>query len=167
MSGPPPVLLLVDFQRGFEEIVAKLPRNHLVAEAHAAKVIEFWREKGWRVIHVRHDSTRPHSVFRPGRPGNHEMDFAIALPGEPVVRKQVHSAFIGTDLADQLTALGKPPVIVAGATTDHCVSTTVRMGANLGFDMVLAGDASFTFARTGPDGRTIAADDVHAAHLAS
>ena len=167
MTPAAPVLLLVDLQQGFEELATRSARNNPEAEANAAQLLKRWRERGWPVIHVRHDSTEPVSVFRPERPGNRVMGFAAELPGEPVLRKRVNSAFIGTDLADRISALGGPEVVVAGATTDHCVSTTVRMGANLGFRMVLADDACFTFARTGRDGAIISADDMHAAHVAS
>jgi nicotinamidase-related amidase len=162
-----PVLLLIDLQKGFDEIAARTPRNNLNAEAHAMRLIEFWRQHKWPVIHVRHDSTEPDSPFRPERFGNRVMDFAIEHVGEPVLRKTVNSGFIGTDLAARLDALGRPPVVVAGATTDHCVSTTVRMGANLGYPMTLVADACFTFGRTAPDGTTLSAEEMHRAHLAS
>jgi nicotinamidase-related amidase len=163
----PPVLLLIDFQRGFDAMAAKVPRNNLGAEGNARRLLEFWRERGWRVMHVRHDSRQPHSPFRPERIGNRAMDFAAEQPGEPVLRKSVHSAFIGTDLQQRLETLGRPPMVVCGITTDHCVSSTVRMGADLGLRMTLVEDACFTFDRTGPDGRMISAHDIHAAHIAS
>ena len=164
---PPPVLLLVDFQKGFEEIAALIPRNNLGAEAHAMRLVGFWREAGMPVIHIRHDSTEAGSVLRPGTPGNAAMEFAAEAPGEPVLRRTVDSAFVGTDLAERLEALGRPDVVVAGIPTDHCVSTTVRMGASLGFRMLLAADACFTFDRRGIDGRTIPAAEVHDVNLAS
>ncbi|KAL2816314.1 Isochorismatase-like protein [Aspergillus granulosus] len=46
--------------------------------------------------------------------------------------KTVNSAFIGTELESYLRENGIRQLVVAGITTDHCVSTSVRMGANLG-----------------------------------
>jgi len=163
----PPVLLLVDLQKGFHEIAARLPRNNLEAETRVLSLITLWREKGWPVIHVRHDSTLPASPFRPGHIGNEPMTIAEEQAGEPVLRKTVNCAFVGTDLGQRLEELGRPEVIVAGASTDHCVSTTVRSGNNRGFSMTLVEDACFTFDREAPDGTVVPANTVHAAHIAS
>jgi nicotinamidase-related amidase len=86
---------------------------------------------------------------------------------EPVVHKTVNSGFIGTDLEQRLRDLGVPGVVLAGLTTDHCVSTTARMSANLGFDTWLVADACATFDRRGADGRTFPAELVHEVALAS
>ncbi|MCL4767389.1 MAG: cysteine hydrolase [Hyphomicrobiaceae bacterium] len=163
----PPVLLLIDFQKGFDEIAARTHRGNIEAEGRALALLTFWRENGWPLIHVRHDSIRPQSPFRPGHIGNQAMSFAAEEPGEPVVRKSANSAFIGTDLAQRLEALGRPRVVVAGASTDHCVTTTVRMGSDLGFAMTLVEDACFTFDRPAPNGTVVPADTVHLAHVAS
>jgi nicotinamidase-related amidase len=163
----PPVLLLVDYQKGFELLAAAAPRNNAEAEANAMRLLSAWREARWPIIHVRHDSREPGSPLRPGQPGHAPMSFAAEEPGETVVHKAVNSAFIGTDLEATLVALGRPEVVVAGITTDHCVSTTVRLGANLGFQMTLAADACFTFARVDEAGETIPADVVHRVAIAS
>ena len=94
----PPALLLIDFQKGFEVIAASRPRNNPEAESNVMRLLEAWREVGWPVLHVRHDSQEPGSPLTPGTFGNAPMSFAAERPGEPVVRKAVNSAFIGTDL---------------------------------------------------------------------
>jgi nicotinamidase-related amidase len=90
----------------------------------------------------------------------------MPLAGETIVRKDVNSAFIGTDLEARLRAADIATVVLCGLTTDHCVSTTARMAANLGFHTVLVEDACATHERTGPDGTYFSAEQMHATAVA-
>lgn len=162
-----PVLLLINFQKGFERLAAGQHRSNIEAEGNAMRLLEAWRDRQWPVIHVRHDSAHSDSVLRAGTPGNAPMSFAAELPGETVVRKTVNSAFIGTALAEKLDALGRPEVVVAGASTDHCVSSTIRMGADLGYRMTLAVDACFAFDRFDTESKRVPAEEVQRVTVAS
>ncbi len=161
-----PVLILVDYQQAFEDLSYWGQRNNIDAESNATKVLAAFRKAKLPVIHVRHNSTSPTSILRPGQPGNDAMFFAAELAGEPVLAKGVNSGFIGTDLEARLKALNAHRVVIMGISTDHCVSTTTRMAANLGFQVALVGDACFTFDRVAPDGEIIPAEMVHRVELA-
>lgn len=161
------VLLLIDVQKAFDDPRMGANRNNRDAERNIARVLDAWRAAGKPVLHVRHMSVEPQSPLRPGLPGNDFKDEARPRAGEPVLEKSVNSAFIGTDLEQRLRAIGCDRLYVAGLTTDHCVSTTVRMAANLGFKTAVLEDCTATYDRVTYDGRTLSAEEMHAAALAS
>jgi len=160
------VLLPIDMQKAFDE--PSWPRRwNEAVDARGLLLLGTWRTAKMPVIHVRHDSVEPGSTLAPDRPGNAFREGFGPQGDEPLVTKSVNSAFIGTDLDLRLRRLGATTVVVFGISTDMCVSTTVRMGANLGYRMVLAEDACDCFDL--PDGRggTIPAETIHAAHVAT
>lgn len=159
-------LVPIDLQRGFD-----LPpwgrRNNPGFEANGRRLLAAWREAGWPVLHIRHDSVQPGSTLRPGHPGHAFRPGFEPLPGEAVVAKSVNCAFVGTDLELRLRRLDARAVVFFGLSTDMCVSTTVRIAANLGLRAVLAADACACFDLPGEDGEAIPAEAIHAAHVAT
>ena len=158
------VLLVIDVQKGFLD-PSWGPRNNPEAEANVARLISAWRRDGRPIRHVHHASRSPDGSFRRGTPGHEPKAEAMPAPGEPVHLKEVNSGFIGTTLEHDLRMQGVDTLVAVGLTTNHCVSTTVRMAGNLGFDTYLVEDATATFDRAGLDGTIRPAADVHAAAL--
>ncbi len=159
-------LILIDVQQGFDHPKWGR-RNNPAAEQYMATLLQHWREQGQPVIHVRHQSTEADSPLRPGQPGFDFKPLTHPLPGETVFTKKVNSAFIGTELGSYLQMKNIQQLVIAGLTTDHCVSTSTRMAGNLGFEVILAADACATFDRPDVDGILIPAEDIHRVHLAS
>ncbi len=133
-------LVLVDIQQGFDDPFWGA-RNNPDAENQARRLLAAWREAGEPVFHVCHLSVQPGSPMHPARGMTGFQPVVAPLAGEPVYEKSVNSGFIGTTLEADLRAAGVGHIVICGLTTPHCVSTTARMAANLGFDVTLAHDA--------------------------
>lgn len=163
-----PALLLVDIQKGFEDIAYwGGHRNNPQAETNAQKLLIYWRENNLPVFHAKHNSTETHSPLRPGVVGNNILEMVKPLAEEPIFEKSVNSAFIGTNLEKSLKAQGIQKLVIVGLTTDHCVSTTTRMAANLGFETYIIADATATFDKIGAKGESYSAELLHDTALAS
>jgi len=152
-------LVLVDVQEAFHDPVWGT-RNNPDCEANVGRLLAHWRDHGGTVVFVRHDSMEPGSSLHRSHPGN---AFQPVISGEPhlLVTKEVNSAFIGTPpLEPWLRERRIDAIVVAGIQTNMCCETTARMGANLGYDVLFALDATHTFDRTGPDGTVMTADEL-------
>ncbi len=159
-------LLVIDVQKGLDE-PSWGKRNNPQAESNIALLLSQWRKHGLPIVHIRHCSVMPNSPLRLELPGNAFKDEARPLAGEKLFSKSVNSAFIGTGLEQYLREQDISSLVIVGLTTDHCVSTSVRMAGNLGFDVTLVSDATATFDRQGYDGVRYSADDIHKINLVS
>ena len=167
INSQKPALILVDIQKGFDNIPYwGGSRNNPEAENNASKLLKLWREKGLPLFHIQHCSSNPNSILHESSPGNAHKDEVRPLPGEIVIKKNVNSSFIGTNLKQLLDDAGIDTVIIAGLTTDHCVSTTTRMAGNYGYNTFLVSDASATFAKKGINDELYDAETLHMVALA-
>ncbi len=163
-----PALILIDIQKGFDDIAYwGGHRNNPQAEKNAGKLLQFWRKNHLPVFHIKHCSINPDSRLAEGKPGNEFHDLVKPLSGEIIIKKNVNSAFIGTDLQQQLDNNGIKTLVIAGLTTDHCISTSVRMAGNYGYETFVISDATATFDKSGPDGKKYTAEIIHETALAS
>jgi nicotinamidase-related amidase len=161
-------LIVIDVQRAFDQWeAAGKRRNNPDAVVRIAELLAAFRAGKTPIFHIRHQGTHPNSSFLPDGAGYPVKDEAREMAGEPVLVKQVNSAFIGTDLERRLRAARLNTLVICGATTNHCVETTTRMAGNLGFDAWLVRDATWTFDRIGPDGDEHSAEEIHAMSLAN
>jgi nicotinamidase-related amidase len=157
-------LIVVDVQQAFLD-PRWGERNNPEAESNVARLLAAWRNSGRPIRHIVHDSVEPQSLLRPESPGNAIQALATPKATEPVYRKHVNSAFIGTSLERDLRQDGIDTLVIVGLTTNHCISTSVRMAGNLGFTTFVVSDATATFARPALDGTLRSAEAVHSAAL--
>lgn len=158
-------LLIIDVQKGFDSPYWG-SRNNPDAESKIGELLQAFRKAGRTVLHVQHLSTESQSPLRPGQEGVEFKQIALPQNGEPVFKKTVNSAFIGTDLEAHLRKQGIDTLVIVGLTTPHCVSTSTRMAGNLGFKAYLVSDAVAAFALKGVDGKIISAETIHHVALA-
>ncbi len=169
VTGIKPALLCVDLQyldaARDQGIFAGLPpsakkyyfkrlEEHVIPNVR--RLQQAYRRHGCEVIHVRiqaltqdgRDRSPAHKrlgLLAP--PGSWEAQFldpvAPALD-EIVINKTASGVFESTNLHYVLRNLGVERLVVTGVYTDECVSTTVRVGADLGFFITLVEDACTT-----------------------
>lgn len=161
------VLLPIDMQLAFD--TSPWPRRwNTDADRNGLALLAAWRSAGRPIIHVRHNSATPGSSLALGEPGNAFRPGFGPQGDEALINKSVNSAFIGTDLDLRLRRLGAKHIVIFGISTDMCVSTTVRMGANMGWDMILVPDACDSFDLPEADGvGIIPARQIHDVHVAT
>ena len=163
-----PALLLVDVQKAFlEEDYPGLKRNNHNAELICGNILKQWRKLQLPVIHVRHSSTNPDSKLHKSKPGFEFNDHVKPLAKEKVLTKEVNSAFIGTNLENLLKEFNIKTLVVVGMTTNHCISSTVRMSGNLGFETYLISDSTACYNTKSISGDIIDCQEIYENSLAS
>ncbi len=141
-------LIAVDLQYA----TVGLPSAHDTATVvgNAVRLLVAYRERGLTVVLTRADLNRPPAGrttysdrARPPVPAD-----ALALvaevgtePGDVVIDKRGWSAFAGTGLDEVLRARRVTQVAVVGLATNYGIESTARQAYDLGYDVVVVGDA--------------------------
>lgn len=158
------VVVVIDIQRDY------FPggRHPLVgseeAAARAGELLAAARERGGRIVHVRHESA---SGFLERGTGGADIHPAVApREGETVVVKEHPNAFLDTGLEGVLGDPATTELVVAGMMTSMCVDATVRAASDAGYRVTVASDACAAPDLT-HDGVRVNGSDVHTAFLAA
>lgn len=159
-------LVIIDMQQGINQPTLGR-RNNPDAELHMHRLLSAWRQSGRPIVHVRHISRSPGSVFWPGQPGCEFQPALQPLAHEHVLEKNVPDAFTHTGLERWLHTRAIRQLVIVGVITNNSVEATARSGGNLGFDVIVAADACYTFDQIDLSGRLWPAEDVHALSLSN
>ncbi|MFP5019432.1 cysteine hydrolase family protein [Pseudonocardia phyllosphaerae] len=154
-------LLMIDLQNTYTEGVMRL-ENVEPAMEEAAALLDRARSAGAKVIHIRHDAGEG-SPYDVNAPIGAIHSSVAPRDGEPVVTKNFPSAFVHTDLAEELE--GYENLVLAGFMTHMCVNSTARSGFSAGYVPTVVAAATATRNLPGVDG-VVPAAEVHDAALA-
>lgn len=164
---PDTALLIIDLQNDYFSGGAMELEGAEAAAQNAARVLQKFRGERLPILHVRHLSVRPGATFFiPGTPGAEIHAAVKPAGGEPVIEKNFPNSFRGTALESTLKEKGIQNLVVAGMMTHMCVDASVRHAADLGYKVMLLGDACATRAQSF-GGETVPARQVHTAFLAA
>lgn len=159
-------LIVIDMQRGMADPKSGR-RNNPQAEDNMAALLAAWRTAARPVVHVRHMSRSPESVFWPGQAGAEFQQRFVPLAAEHVVEKHVTDAFACSGLERWLHVRGITEVVIVGVATNYSVEATARSAACLGFTTWVVSDACFTFDRPDLTGAPRPAEDIHLVSLSN
>lgn len=138
-------LLVIDIQKDHFP-GGKLPLfNPLEAAQKAYMLLQCFRERGRKHVHVQHISKNPEAeYFISGDRGTDIHDSAAHFEGEPIVYKHEPNAFLGTDLLSLLRGWGIERLVICGMMTHWDVEATARAAAEAGLRVIIAADACAT-----------------------
>jgi len=129
-------LLVVDVQTG---VVAHAHERDAVV-ATIVTLVERARDADVPVVWVAHsDEALPEG----SEPWQYVPEL-VREDAEPLVHKHHGDSFEGTDLEQVLAAAGVGRVVVAGASTDMCIRSTIHGAFTRGYDVTLVSDAHTT-----------------------
>lgn len=158
-------LLVIDFQN--EYFSGRLPiPDGLQALKNTRRLIDFADREKIQVIHVQHIAPAGSALFAlDGK----TVDFHPLMKPraqDRVLRKTSVSVFASTDLDAQLKKAKVKTLIVTGLMTHACVAGAARDAVPLGYDVVVASDATATRAIDRFNGQSVSKDALHEAALA-
>ncbi|WP_028944766.1 cysteine hydrolase family protein [Pseudomonas vranovensis] len=158
-------LLVIDFQNEYFNGKMPIP-DGVSALANARELVTFADRQKMPVYHVQHVAPAGSAVFAiDGETVKFHPDMQPRAQ-DVVLQKTTVSVFGSTNLNERLQKAGVETVIVSGLMTHACVAGAARDAAPLGYNVIVASDASATRAITRANGVSIDKDALHHAALA-
>lgn len=154
------ILIIINAQNGLLDATHE-GRNNSEAEKNISLLLEHWRKRKRRVVHVKHISENPSSIFYKQNLSSDFLKPLYPTSNETVVEKTKSSAFTNTGLEEQLNKNGCSDIILAGFTANECIDATARDASAKGFTTLVVGDACATFDLRDPSGKLVKAERIH------
>jgi nicotinamidase-related amidase len=173
----PPILLVIDLQQGLVEGPPEWgSRSTPDLVQNVEHLLSTWRSKQWPILHVQHDdifdSTNIIAAIHPETYAIHPC--AAPLAHEPVFVKNVGSPFVASGLRAKVDEIikgdgegkDKRKIVVIGMDGSQCVNDTTRNGTDLGYKIVVVGDASASYGMEDwKTGKQLSSEETHHAAM--
>lgn len=135
------VLLIIDVQVGIVERESSHVFNSEKLLSNINEIISDARLREIPILYVQDLDVAPQDSKE------FQIHPAIApKEGDRVIQKIATDAFHGTNLHEELQAIGANHIVIVGCKTEYCVDTTCRRATTLGYDVTLVADAHSTTA---------------------
>ena len=108
-------------------------RNNPDAERRIADLLHAWRQNHMPVFYTVHDSRESKSPLKLSLETGKIIPKLEPKEDEVIIRKDVNSGFVGTNLKLHLRRPGISRIVVFGFFTNMCIENTVRMSRKPGF----------------------------------
>lgn len=154
------VLLIINAQIGLLDSTQE-GRNNSQAELNIQRILGRWRKNNRKIIHVKHVSDSPSSVFYRDAVGCDFLNELKPHDDETIVEKTKASAFSGTNLDTVLSELSSTTVMLVGFTANECIDSTARDASEKGLETIVVSDATATFDMRDASGKLIKAERIH------
>jgi nicotinamidase-related amidase len=155
-------LILINTQKVLEDS----PHNTDVVE-NIKKILNRWRQEKRPVIHVRHISNNPESLFFSK---SNSADFIESLKptdDEATFEKEKASVLSSLKVQEFLNTKNFPKTLLVGFTGSDCIEASARSLSEQGFETFVVTDASASLDIIGPDGGLHKAERVHKLAMAN
>ncbi|GAA5644537.1 MULTISPECIES: cysteine hydrolase family protein [Vibrio] len=136
-------VLVIDFQNEYYTGRMPIP-NGKEALKKAKQVVGFAHQNKMPVYFVRHVGAADGPLFAEGSVNAEFHQDLQPLDTDFVINKATPSSFVGTNLDQQLKEKGIKTLIITGLMTHMCVSTTARDAVPMGYEVIIAEDATAT-----------------------
>ena len=160
-------LIIIDIQNDyFPEGKMELNKS-IEASLNAKELLEYFREKKMCVVHVQHIAIKPTATFFIKNTEGAEIHSSVKpLETEKLVIKNYPNSFRNTDLDSYLKQNSINRLVIFGMMTHMCIDTSVRAAFDLGYEIILVGEACATKELTINNAR-VSAENVQLAFLAA